>query len=215
MTMDQLATAVTGSGVLTNSQLLSLYTYVGQADGKKGKIDFSTTARAGSKDKWTLDSVSKSTSIVLTNGNLTARNTGGGYSYCQGTVSFTKGQHAWRVTRDTANTAWLFLGVSRKLPHNDQSYTQHTVWGLTSASQQYLAGSLTSLTTSFQTGPLECLLDCDEGTLVVANYATNQRYTCIGLPKSSALTPHFCLQTVQQISVNSIPVREFARGFPA
>jgi len=213
MSMDQIATVVTGSGVLNNAQLLSLYTYKGQGAGKK-RTEFNTTERAGSKDKWTLDSVQKSTSIVLTNGNLTARNTSSGYAYCLATVTFTKGQHAWRITRDTSNTNWLFLGVSRKLPHNDSSFSQHTAWGITSANQQFLAGTAATMTTNFSTGPLEVLLDCDEGTLSIANFSSNQRYLLAGLPKSSALTPHVCMQGTQQISVQSIPAREFARGLP-
>jgi len=213
MSMDQIATVVTGSGVLNNAQLLSLYTFKGQGDGKK-RTEFNTTERAGSKDKWTLDSVQKSAAILLSNGNLTARNTGTGYAYCLSTVTFTKGQHAWRITRDTTNTGWIFLGVSRKLPHNDTSYTQHTVWGLTSANQQYLAGTAAAMTTNFSTGPLEVMLDCDEGALTIANFATNQRYHLSGIPKLSALTPHFCIQGNQQISVQSIPAREFARGLP-
>jgi len=156
----------------------------------------------------------KSATITLSNGNLTARSTASSYAYCLGTTTFSKGQHAWRVTRDSNNNAWIFLGVSRKIGHSDTSYTQHTVWGLTSGSQQYIAGTASTVTTNFTTGPLEVLLDMDQGFLTVANLSTNTRVTLTGLPRNSLLTPHFCLNGAQQISILSIPPKEFAKGLP-
>jgi len=223
MSIDQIATLVTGSGVLNNQQLLSLYTHKGLGDEKSAsgkakskipKTEFNATERVGSKDKWSLDSVLKTASLVLSNGNLTARTTGSSYSYILGSAVFSKGQHAWRVTRDTGNTNWIFLGVSRKLPHTDTSYTQHTVWGFTSGGQIYTAGTASSQTTNFSTGPLEVLLDCNEGTLQVANLSTSNRVTMTGLPKNSQLVPHFNLQGTQGMSVSSIPAKDFARGIP-
>jgi len=174
--------------------------------------EFNTTERAGSKDKWSLDGSMKSSTITLSNGNLTARATGSSYAYCLGSAVFSKGQHAWRVTRDSNNTAWIFLGVSRKMPHPDTSYTQHTVWGFTSGGQSYTSGTSGSQTTNFSTGPLEVLLDCDDGTLTVVNISSNSRVILTGVPKGSQLVPHFCLNGTQSISVTSIAVKDFARG---
>jgi len=219
MTLDQIATLVTGSGVLSNQQLLTLYKYKGTGTDKEKKspkkkvvTEFNSTERAGSKDKWSLDGSLKSTTITLSNGNLTARGTGSSYAYCIGSAVFSKGQHAWRVTRDSNNTAWLFLGVSRKIQHPDTSYTQHTVWGFTSGGQSYTAGTATSQTTNFANGPLEVLLDCEDGTLTVVNVSSNSRVILTGVPRNSQLVPHFCLNGAQQISVSSIAVKDFARG---
>jgi len=178
----------------------------------KKLTEFNSTQRVGSKDKWSLDGSLKTGTVILSNGNLTARSTGTSYSYVLGSAVFSKGLHAWRITRDSASSSWIFVGVSRKLPHSDTSYTQHTVWGFTSGGQSYSSGTSTSQTTNFGTGPLEVLLDCNEGTLTVVNLSSNSRVILLGVPRNSQLVPHICLQGAQQISVSSIAAKDFARG---
>jgi len=142
---------------------------------------------------------------------MQVRNTGSNHSYVVGTITWTKGQHAWRVTRDQGQTQWLLLGVSRKEVHQDASYNQANVYGLSSANQRYMNSVSSQMTSNFATGPLDVLLDCDKGECTIINLATGQKHELTGIPKNTPLCPHFGPHAVQQITVSPIRVREFGK----
>jgi len=150
-------------------------------------------------------------SCQLSNKNFTVRNTSTNHSYCLGTVSWTKGQHAWRVTRDQGPTQWLLLGVSRKEAHQDASYNQAYVYALSSANQRYMNGVSSTLTSNFATGPVDVLLDCEKGEVTILNLQNNQRHELTGLPKNTAFCPHFGPHSNQQITITPIRAREFGK----
>jgi hypothetical protein len=212
MTMEDVATIVHASGVLDTPQILPLFTYLGSEKKETVKIDFNTKKRAGAKDKWSIDPVLISPTVQLTNKNMTARNTGPSHSYCQGTLEFTSGKHAWRVNRDTAPSAWLMLGVSRKQAHQNQSYSQSTVWGMSSANQQYIAGSASHFACNLTAGPIDVMLDCDAGTLTVVNLANGQNHLLTGIPRNSPLVPHFGPHSNQQLTIRVISQRDFGKS---
>jgi len=211
MTMEDIATFVSPSQILDAGQLLEIFTYLGQPDGKKPKTTFQTTTRAGASDKWTLDTSLKSSTVTLSEKNLSARNSGSSHAYCLGTQTWTKGQHAWRVNRVSGATEWLLLGVSKKESHQDASYNATTFWGLSSANQKYMASAATTLTTNFSTGPLDCLLDCDQGTLTVVNVSSSTRMEVTGIPKNTPLCAHFGPHSTQQITIQPLRAREFGK----
>jgi len=211
MNMEDVATLVHASGVLTPSQLLPLFTYLGGERKDRGAIEFNINKRSGPKDKWAIDAVLISPTIALTNKNMTARNTGPSHSYCLGTLEFSAGKHCWRVNRDNGLSNWLMLGVSRKQAHNNQSYSQNTVWGISSANQQYSAGSATHFPCNLNGGPLDVLLDCDAGTLTITNLGNKQSYTMSTIPRNTPLVPHFGPHSAQQLTIRIITVRDFGR----
>jgi len=235
MNLDDLSSVITASGILSNADLLSIYKYAGLEQYNKIKssskksvgvvvgavlerpdykplVKFSTIKRTGPKDKWTLDLTMLSPTVTLSNKNLTARSTGSSHGYTQGTLEFTKGQHYWRVNRDTAQNSWLMIGVSRKQIHNNTSYSQATVWGLASTNQQYLASAVSPMVSNFTTGPLDVMLDCEAGTLTIINLANGQKHMVSNIPKSSPLVPHFCLHANQQVTIRIITPREFGKN---
>lgn len=93
MTMEEIATHVSPSGLLTSSQLLEIFSYVGTSDKSKAKkTSWNTTPRTGSKEKCAsriplphygtddvndndiigmLDTSLKSSTIILSQANLT------------------------------------------------------------------------------------------------------------------------------------------------
>jgi hypothetical protein len=211
MEMQELATFVSPTQLLPAPQLLELFTYVGGKGNKKNlKVNFPTQARGGSRDKWALDDTMKSNTVTLSNGGKSAANSSSNHSYCQGTVAWTKGKHAWRVVRDNGNTQWLLLGVSRKVTHQHNSYNDTTVWGLSSASQRYYANVCTTVNSNFNTGPLDCLFDADAGTMQILNLSNDQRHDLTDLPRGGeGLVPHFGPHSVQSITVYPISVKQF------
>jgi len=212
MNMEDIATSVSPSGLLEASQLLEIFTYLGQPDNKKPKTQFPTQSRAGSVDKWTIDPTLKTSTNILSNNNLTCRSTGGSHSYCLGSQVWTKGKHAWRITRDSGGTQWFLVGVSRKEVHQDNSYNQATVWALSSANQRYMGGVSTTMTSNFNNGPLDVLLDCDERKCTIVNLSSpSTPYELTGIPKNTPLCPHFGPHSTQQFTVAPIKVRSFGQ----
>jgi len=212
MTMEDIATFVSPSGILDSSNLLEIFTYLGQPDSKKPKTKFPTAPRLGSTDKWTLDSSLHSSAVTISDKNLKASNTGSSHGYCLGTQTWTKGQHAWRVTRTSGGSEWLLLGVSKKESHQDASYNGTGFYGASSANQKYIAGSASSLTTNFATGPLDILFDADEGKLTIYNSSASSTMEITGIPKNTPLCPHFGPHNTQTITITPIKVRDFKKG---
>jgi len=211
MNMEDVATFVSPSQMLSPGQLLEIFTFLGQPDGKKPKTSFPSQPRAGGSDKWNLDEKLKSGAITLSNKNTTARNTGTNHAYCMGTVAWSKGVHSWRVTRDQGNTQWLLLGVSRKENHPDNSSSGGGFYGLSGASQRYFGGAATTLNSNFAAGPLDVQFDADRGMLTIINLSNMQRHEIPGLPKSAPLCPHFGPHSNQQITVAPIKNKQFGK----
>jgi len=212
MNMEDIATSVSPSGLLEAAQLLEIFTYLGQPDNKKPKTQFPTQARSGSVDKWTIDPSIKTSTNVLSNNNLTCRSTGGSHSYCLGSQVWTKGKYAWRITRDSGGTQWFLVGVSKKESHQDTSYNQATVWALSSANQRYMGGVSSTMTSNFNNGPIDVLLDCDEGKCTIVNLTSpSTPYELTGIPKNTPLCAHFGPHSNQQFSVQPIKPRQFGQ----
>jgi len=211
MNMEDVATFVSPSQILSPGQLLEIFTFLGQPDGKKPKTIFGTQPRAGSTDKWTLDQSLKSGSVTLSNKNLTAKNTSSNHSYCLGTQTWLKGVHCWRVTRDAGPAGWLLIGVSRKEAHADSSSGQGGFYGMSSANQRFMGGASTATNTNFANGPLDVMFDADKGTLAVVNLSNNSRAEIQGIPKGTPLCPHFGPHSIQQITVAPLKQRDFGK----
>jgi len=212
MNMEDVATFVSPSQMLTPGQLLEVFTFLGQPDNKKPKVSFPTTARAGNSDKWTFDTALKSGSITLVGNNkLCVKNASVNHSYCLGTVAWTKGVHCWRVTRDQGPTQWLLLGVSRKEQHPDSSQSSGSFYGLSSANQRYMGGAASTLQTNFMNGPLDVMFDADKGNLTIINLSNGQKHEMQGIPKGMALCPHFGPHSAQQLTVAPIRVKQFGK----
>eukprot|EP00823_Brevimastigomonas_motovehiculus_P000241 TRINITY_DN10348_c0_g1_i1.p1 TRINITY_DN10348_c0_g1~~TRINITY_DN10348_c0_g1_i1.p1 ORF type:complete len:520 (+),score=134.05 TRINITY_DN10348_c0_g1_i1:85-1644(+) len=213
MTMEEIATNVSPTQMLSPEQMLDLFTYVGRPEtSKKNKIksQFPTKPRTGAVDKWSLDPTFKSSSLTLSNNNMTCALTSGSYSAIVGTVSWTKGQHAWRVTRDTGGTQWMILGVSKYQSHQDQSYSCSDVWAISGSNQSYYGGTSGSCTSNLSGGPLDCLLDCDAGSFAIINLSNSQRMD-FTVPKNQPLCPHFGPYSTAQITVKPIRVKDFGK----
>jgi len=211
MNMEDVATFVAPSQMLNPGQLLEIFTFLGQPDGKKPKTSFPSTARAGGSDKWVLDEKLKSGPVTLSNKNTTARNTGTNHSYVLGTASWTKGVHCWRVTRDSGQTQWLLLGVSRKENHADNSSTAAGFYGVSGSSQRYFGGAQTALVSNFSTGPLDVQFDADRSILTILNLSNQQRHEVANIPKGTPLCAHFGPHSNQQITVVPIRVKDFGK----
>lgn len=209
MTMEEVATYVSPSGVLSSEQLLEIFTYIGALKGNRPlpSISFPTRSRPGALEKWTLDPELKWSTVTLTEGNMVARSSGGGYCWCQGTVAWTRGRHAWRVTRRTGHGAWLLVGVSRKESHPQSSFQTSNVWGFNSSGQQYSAGSATYAGQNFNRSQIDCLLDASAGTFTIINLDNGTRSE-MHIPRGTELVPHFSMSN-QTIQVDPIPQREF------
>jgi len=213
MTMQEIATYVSPSNLLDSAQLLEIFTFLGQK-GKKApsKMTFPITPRMGSRDKWTFDPDLKWTTVTLSNGNATAANGSAVHSWTQGTVAWTKGKHCWRLFRDSNPTAWLLIGVARKMTHQQNSFQDANVWALCSGGTRYYAASTMSMTSNFNSGPIDCLFDADAGSLTILNLNTNTRHELLGLPTGGELAPHFGPHAVQSITVVPIGVKDFGNA---
>jgi len=210
MGMEEIATYVSPSQMLDSKQLLEIFTYLGQPDKTK-KTSFNTNHRTGAVDKWTLDEQYKSSTIILSDKNMSCRCTASGHSYVLGTASWSRGQHAWRVTRMNGNTQWLMLGVSTRMAYSDSSYSQAGVYAVSSASQRYFNGNSTSMPTNFTSPAMDVLLDCDKGLCVVVNCATGARFELPDIPKNTANVAHFGPHSPQQFTIQAIRPRDVGK----
>jgi len=212
MQMEDVATFVSPSGMLDSSQLLEIFTYLGQPDNKKPKSIFPTGPRAGAVDKWGMASDFKSQSIVLTNKYQSAKNTNTNYGYVLGATAWTRGVHCWRIVRDNGGTQWFFAGVSKKEQHPDASTTTADVYGFSSAAQKLVGGQASNYQCNLTSGPLDVTLDCDKGTLSILNLTGGVRHDLQGLPKGTAWVPHFDLFQNQSITVTPIKLKEVGKN---
>jgi len=214
MDLKEFATYVQPTQLLETAMVLEIFTYLGGKDkGKAANMPFSLKPRGRARDRWMLDNDLKSNTVNLSNNGRTANNTSSNHSYCQGNVAWSKGKHAWRVIRDSNNSQWLFLGVSRKVSHQHASYTEATTWGWSGASQRYVAAATSSETTNFNGGPIDLLFDADAGTLVVLNVGTGSRNEMNGLPKGEGgLVPHFGPHSAQQLTVWPLNAKDFGNA---
>jgi len=210
MNMEDVATFVSPSNILSPGQLLEIFTYLGQPENKKPKTIFPTAPRAGNTDKWTLDPSLKSGSVTLSGKNMKAQNTSTNHSYCLGTQTWLKGVHCWRVTRDSGPTQWLLLGVSRKEAHSDSSSNQAGFYGMSSANQRFTGGAQSATNTNFTTGPIDVMFDADKGNLTILNLSNNQRFEMV-IPKGMPLCAHFGPHSNQQLTITPIKAREFGK----
>lgn len=214
MQIENVANFVSPTGVLLNHQLLEIFTYLGLPEDKREemKVSFSTKPREAVL-KWVFCSSFKSNLITLEN-RTTASNESSDYAYCIGNAPMKKGKHCWQVNQTNSDGSWLLLGVSAKKKFLDDNNitNDHSLWGITSHSQQYRAGRASSMhvTLDFKTGPLQVLLDCDVGTLTIMNLMNKKKYLVPNLPKkkSGGFVPYFNLKNCS-ITVRPVSYKKF------
>jgi len=108
MEITQVASAVAPSGLLEQSQLVGLFSYVSVPDPslreKMPDPGFPTRARAGGSG-FTWDTKKHGHNVTLSNNNLTVTTSGSAWanSLCLGTKEFKSGNHYWEIKIDYSN----------------------------------------------------------------------------------------------------------------
>lgn len=192
MKIDEIAQSIGPSQILSKSQVLQLFTYLGNEKEKRSEVnmDFNTEPREAVL-KWIFHTTHKSTRITLEK-TLVASNRLSNFAYCIGNKPMTKGKYCWKVEQKTfGKDSWLLLGVSSIKSHTDDATAEPNdskVWGLTSDSKQYAGnGKNTKLETDFTNGPFHLLLDCETGTLEIANMFNQKTYSISNLSKKESI----------------------------
>jgi hypothetical protein len=215
MELTEMITHVKPTGVLSEGQMLVLFTYLG-AKGSVSKeleesLPYPTKPRDGCVKRWTLDAKRKSGQITLSENKTQASNRGSFYSFILGDVGFTKGTHAWRVTITElpASMQWILLGVSaRKTFTDNNSYSDTTLYGITSAKNVYRAGVAGNNALSFKQGDfVDCLLDLNKNIFQLRASSWSSNTVVPVAPVASiggTYTPHFILY--QNNAINVVPI---------
>jgi len=224
MQLSDIVTSVQPTAILPEGVLLKLFTYMASkgSSSETGEPDFPfpTKPRLGGYKKWTLSTTQKSSNITLSEKNTVASSSAGVYAYLVGDISFKKGKHAWRVSirAVAASNQWILLGVGAKKNFTDNSsYSDGTVYGVTSCNNIYKGGAATTTTgtISFGTGAIvDVLFDVDARRLQYAT-STGGVTSITDLPPppqpSSEWAPHFILWQNNTIKVDPIPVSKFGK----
>eukprot|EP01087_Luapelamoeba_hula_P008400 TRINITY_DN2096_c1_g1_i2.p1 TRINITY_DN2096_c1_g1~~TRINITY_DN2096_c1_g1_i2.p1 ORF type:complete len:260 (-),score=30.86 TRINITY_DN2096_c1_g1_i2:42-821(-) len=145
--------------------------------------------------QWSLDATLKSVNIFLSNKSLTAVNIDEGHAYVMGNTPFETGQHAWKLEVSIPTSPhWILIGISRQRRHKDNSYSDNGLWGVSSCSQHYYDGVVSTEPTNIKHGDtVYVLLDADTGTLCVNNITLGWRDEIRGIPTGVGYVPHFNL----------------------
>jgi len=223
MELTEMITHVKPTGILTEGQMLILFTYLGAKGGAVSKeleegLPYPIKPRDGSVRKWTLDAKRKSGQITLSENKTQASNRATFYSFVLGDVAFTKGTHAWRVhiVELPASMQWILLGVSQRKTFTDNnSYSDPSMHGITSSKNVYRAGVASTHALSFKQGDfVDCLLDLTKNIfqLRASSWSSN---TVVPIAPVASIggqyCPHFILYQNNTISVSPISPGRFGR----
>jgi hypothetical protein len=223
MELTEMITHVKPTGILSEGQMLVLFTYLGAKGGAVSKeleegLPYPTKPRDGSVRKWTLDAKRKSGQITLSENKTQASNRGTFYSFVLGDVAFSKGTHAWRVhiIELPASMQWILLGVSQRKSFTDNnSYSDTSMYGITSSKNVYRAGVASTHGLSFKQGDfVDCLLDLTKNIFQLRASSWSSNHVVPIAPVGSIggqYCPHFILYQNNTISVSPIPPTRFGR----
>jgi hypothetical protein len=209
MEVKAVAMAVTPSGFLESQQTLDLFTYLASSQfSKGGKVPdslkkFKATPRVPRKKPgWKLSTTTvPAGQVTFSENNMIATKGQTGHCAMTGEEALPLNRISkWKVhiTRLEA-TQWLMVGiVQHGLPLDQNSYTNATNYGLSSAGQRYAGGANASGFT-FTTGDvLECTYDPKAASFTMN--CSSGRTDTWPLPSSSTIfTPHFNIHTANNV----------------
>jgi len=113
MEINQVATVVAPSGLLEQTQLVGLFSYVSVADEKIRSAlpnpGFPTAAREGGTTGWTWDPKKHGRNVTISNNNLTAQTSGSSWynGLALGNKEFKNGNHYWEIKLDHSSDDML------------------------------------------------------------------------------------------------------------
>jgi len=162
MEINQIATVVAPSGVLEQTALVGLFSYVSVTDEKVRSLlpdpGFPTTPREGSGPGWTWSTSKKGRYVALSNKDLTATTSGSSWNYglVLGSKEFKNGTHYWEVKLDYSTDDMVGI-VSPSITYDSTSaYSAypHQCWFVHHGSGTYggTVGTKTSLDCGARTG---------------------------------------------------------------
>jgi len=127
MTMGDVASKVTTSGLLTSKEILEIYTYLGtkEEDRAKIKIVWNTKARVGRRapNFFSWDAVNKGSAIVISETDKNqVSSTGSSWMSVYGDVELSEGTHEWEIQLDAVDTSNSYNIVIGVLPTSVSSY---------------------------------------------------------------------------------------------
>jgi len=211
MSLQEFATHVAGSGLLSPQQSLQVFSYLGLPQDKRenATMSFPCKERERSASRWQLKLV---TAGQLQDKDMTYTNVGataGDYPVAIGNVEFKRGVHCWQATINSLSGGWVAVGACQPktsyIGKNSANfcYEDPSWWGWSQCNQLFQRGVYTTGggVTWANGNHVHFRLDIKEGKLRTRCIENGSSGEYADLPRGLSWVPSICTMGGQLTSV--------------